>query len=305
MNQLEENHSDGLSIFEPPPLNTAIQSKIWIQFPPSNQITECGVIEFVIPPQTAGYMDLKNSSLKVKLRITDSFGKPITDDANVGLACLPLQSIFSQIDCTLQQTPVGQVGRNYPYKAYIDTLLSTRESEKVLRESQLFIKDNPGVDDPDVKSGMNTGLYMRSMYTNKGQIVEMEGPIHIDIFQQNRLLINGVGLALRLWPSKDAFRLISNEDDASYKVQILDVSFNLCLQKPNAGVLIAHTNLIKDSPAIYPYMNSNISVSSISKGQNAHSENHLFQGEISFQLIVTLLESASFGGVYKKNPFFF
>jgi hypothetical protein len=107
-------------------------------------------------------------------------------------------------------------------------LLSTRESEKVLRESQLFIKDNPGFDDPDVKYGMNTGLYMRSRYTNKGEIVEMEGPIHIDIFQQNRLMVNGVGLAL----SKDVFRLISNEDDASYKVQILDVSFNLCLQKP-------------------------------------------------------------------------
>lgn len=118
-------------------------------------------------------------------------------------------------------------------------------------------------------------------------------------------MINGVGLALRLLPSKDAFRLISSEDDASYKVQILDVSFNLCLQKPNAGVLIAHTNLIKDSPAIYPYMNSDISVSSVSKGQYAHSENHLFQGEIPSQLIVTLLESSSFGGVYTKNPFIF
>jgi hypothetical protein len=139
-----------------------------------------------------------------------------------------------------------------------------------LRESQLFIKDNPGVDDPDVKSGMKTGLYiflyMTSRYANKGEIVEMEGLIDIDLFQQNRLMVNGFGLVLRLWPSKDAFRLISNEDDASYKVQILHVSYNLCLQKPNAGVLIAHTNLIKDSPAIYRYMNSTISVSSISKG---------------------------------------
>jgi hypothetical protein len=112
MHQLEENRSDGLSIFEPPPLNTAIQSKIWIQFPLCNQITECGVIEFVIPPQTAGYMDLKNSSLKVKLKVTDSFGKPITDDANVGLVCLPLQSIFSQNDCTLQQTPIRVNAKN-------------------------------------------------------------------------------------------------------------------------------------------------------------------------------------------------
>ena len=46
MNQLEDNHFDGLSMFEPPPLNTAIHSKIWIQFPPSNQITECGIHGF-------------------------------------------------------------------------------------------------------------------------------------------------------------------------------------------------------------------------------------------------------------------
>jgi hypothetical protein len=89
------------------------------------------------------------------------------------------------------------------------------------------------------------------MYTNKGQIVEMEGPIHIDIFQQNRLLVNGVGLALKLWPSKDGFRLISNEDDASYKVQILNVSFNLCLQKPTGSVLIAHANNLQVTVHVY------------------------------------------------------
>ena len=32
MNQLEENHSGGLSKFELPPLNTAIQSREWIEY---------------------------------------------------------------------------------------------------------------------------------------------------------------------------------------------------------------------------------------------------------------------------------
>lgn len=196
------------------------------------------------------------------------------------------------IDCSLQQKPVGQTGTNYPYKAYIATLLSTRKIEKV-------IKDNAGVDDPDVKSGMNTGLYL------SGRMSEMEGPVHIDIFQQNRLMLNGVSLALKLWPSTDAFRLITNEEDASYETQILDVSFKLCVQKPNPCGLIAHTNMIKELPAIYPYMNSTLAVASISKGEYGHSENNLFQGEIPSQLILTLMESNSFGGLYKKNPFFF
>ena len=52
-------------------------------------------------------------------------------------------------------------------------------------------------------------------------------------------------------------------------------------------------------------MNNSLTIASISKGQYAHSENNLFQGEIPSQLILTLMESSSFGGLYKKNPFFF
>lgn len=63
--------------------------------------------------------------------------------------------------------------------------------------------------------------------------------------------------------------------------------------------------MIKELPAIYPYMNSTLAVASISKGEYGHSENNLFQGEIPSQLILTLMESNSFGGLYKKNPFFF
>lgn len=73
--------------------------------------------------------------------------------------------------------------------------------------------------------------------------------------------------------------------------------------KPNPCGLIAHTNMIKELPAIYPYMNSTLAVASISKGEYGHSENNLFQGEIPSQLILTLMESNSFGGLYKKNPF--
>jgi hypothetical protein len=32
---------------------------------------------------------------------------------------------------------------------------------------------------------------------------------------------------------------MSGEEGAAYAVQILDASFKLCLQKPNAGVLMA------------------------------------------------------------------
>jgi hypothetical protein len=248
-------------------------------------------------------MDLRRSTLRVKVRLTDSDDKPIPKDENVGLVNLPLHSLFTQVDCSLQQTGVGQTGTNYPYKAYIE-LLSTSANDNVELNSQLFVKDAGG-DDPDVRSGGNTGLYLRSIYTNDGVILELEGPIHLDVFQQNRLIINGVSLSLKFHQSKNAFRLMSNVENASYKVQIVDASFKLCVQKPNAGVLMAHNKLLEDETAIYPHLSSRFKIASVSKGEYSHSQNNLFEGEMPSQLIVALVSSAAYRGDYKKSPFFF
>jgi len=156
------------------------------------------------------------------------------------------------VDCSLQQTSVTQTGTIYPYKAYIDTLQETGGNDRVLRDSQLFEKDSPGNhDDADMRNGANDGLCIRSMYTDEGRFMELEGPLHLDVFSQKRLIVNGISLTLKLWPSKNAFRLMSSEEGAAYAVQILDASFKLCLQKPNAGVLMAHSKLLANGTAMY------------------------------------------------------
>lgn len=306
MYHLEENHDDELSVFTPPPTNIAIHSREWIEYRLINQISEYAALDFLIPPLSVGYMDLKRTTLKVKLRLTDASDKPVPQDANVGLVNAPIHAIFSQVDCNLQQTTVGQLGTNYPYKAYIDTLLNTGADDKVELNSQLFIKDEPDhYNDADVRSGPNNALFIRSQYTDGGLVLELESGLPLDIFQQKRLIINGVSLALKLWPSKHPFRLMSSDEDAAYKVQILDASLKLCVQKPNTGVLMAHNKLLEESTAIYPYVHSSFKISSVSKGEYSHSDNNLFQGEIPSQLIVGLVNSGAFEGDYKRSPFNF
>jgi hypothetical protein len=204
MNHLEENHEDELSVFTPPLTNTGVHTRQWIEYRPTNTISGESPWEFPIPPQSVGYMDLRRSTLKIKLRLINALGQPVAKDANVGLVNLPLQAVFSQVDCSLQQTSGTQTGTNYPYKAYIDTLLETSANDRVLRASQLFEKDSPGYHD-DVRNGANIGMYTRSMYTDEGRLLELEGPLHLDVFRQKRLIVNGVSLSLKLWPSKTHF----------------------------------------------------------------------------------------------------
>jgi hypothetical protein len=158
-----EKHLDGLSIFEAPPTDTALQAREWIEYRPTNQITEYAALEFNVPPQSSSYIDLNRSLIKIKCRLTKESGEPIDSDADtnpdkVALVNLALHSLVAQIDCMLQQTQVSQLGTNYPYKAYLDTIPGAPMDELVQLKSQLYFKDDDQDDlEPD---GSNHGLWI-------------------------------------------------------------------------------------------------------------------------------------------------
>ena len=53
-----------------------------------------------------------------------------------------------------------------------------------------------------------------------GEIVDLEGPLLNDVFQQPKLRLKGVGICIKLWPSLDAYRLISDSLTSDQKVQM-------------------------------------------------------------------------------------
>ena len=60
----------------------------------------------------------------------------------------------------------------------------------------------------DAKSGPNSGLINRYLATKGGKVVDLEGPLLMNVFRQPKLLLNGVSIGIKLWPSLDAFRLV-------------------------------------------------------------------------------------------------
>ena len=156
------HHTNTSTTTPPPPphhhIHHSLKSKEWIEYKPTNQINDTSAINFSITAQSSAYVDLKGSVLNVKLRLTNGYGTPVNEATVAGLVNTPLHSIFHQVDVTFQQMPLSHSGNNYPYKAYIDTILKTNENvQKGELTSQLFYKD-VGPDTDDAKSGPNSGL---------------------------------------------------------------------------------------------------------------------------------------------------
>ena len=149
------------------------------------------------------------------------------------------------------------------------------------------------------------GLFNRFLATTAGKIVDLEGPLFVDLFQQSRLLVNGVSIGIKLWPSLDAFRLISDSLNADQKVQIVDVRFKRCVQRLIGGVLVAHEKLFQEQQATYPYLRSEIKTTAIAPGQYGFSVDDLFQGLVPNKVILGLVSSASYSVDYIKRPLYF
>ena len=82
-----------------------------------------------------------------------------------------------------------------------------------------------------------------------------------------------------------------------YKVQIVDASFKLCIQRPNPALTMAHAKMLEKSHVVYPYLFSNLKTVFISRGEFSFSMEDVFQGEVPSTLIVGLVSSSAFSGL--------
>ena len=85
----------------------------------------------------------------------------------------------------------------YPYRAYIEILLSYGPATK---ESQLtgvmWFNDTPGHQDKTTAS--NKGFTSRKALTAQSKSVQMMGKLHLDLFCQEKYLLNHVDLKIKL-----------------------------------------------------------------------------------------------------------
>ena len=129
------------------------------------------------------------------------------------------------MDVYLNDTLVTPSSNTYPFRAYVDTVLSYgAEANNTQLTSQLWYKDTTVHMDTTTVDGGNTGLAERRRYIAESRIVEMMGRLHLDLFLQDRFLLNGVSIKLRFGRSKDAFSLMAGGQNPDYKVQIVDAA---------------------------------------------------------------------------------
>ncbi len=298
-----------LDLFSVPPTQTSIESGGWVEYNPISSITDATPIEFVIGGSGQDYVDLANTQLFVRAKITRAGGEAIAPAHHVGPVNLLLHSLFSEVELKINDTLVTSTNNTYPYRAYIETTLSYGPAAKKSQlTASLFYKDDAGHMEnanPHDVALLNKGFKKRHSFFENSSVVDMIGGLHTDLFFQDKYLPSDVGLRLRLVRNKDAFCLMSNTEAAAYKIQIIECKLLIRKVKLSPSVFLAHAKAFEVSNAKYPVRRVICKTFTVPAGNLNCSRENLFAGQLPTRLVIGCVDNDAFNGSYTKNPFNF
>ena len=311
----EDLLADDIHLFQTPPTQSSITSVNYVDIRPVNPLIDGSPVEFVIPNNSSQYVDLKGTKLHVKAKVTREDGSNLVidlDDSNDNVAPVTgwLHAMWEHVETKLNQQNISSSVQYYPYKAHIKALLNfPPEVHDSRLKTNFFYTDRPGflnapyMDDGNTVNGNNRGLNERYLEVAGSSVVEMQGRLFEDIMDCERLIPNMIEIKIKLFPSKHGFQLISSENDAKYKVKLLDAYLRVPMKTLSPSILTTYEETLKTKNAIFPFEENQIKAYTIPAGQQAFSVDDAFQGSVPTRLICFMVKSAAVNGSYNMNPF--
>ena len=300
-------YSGKLAIFQKKPNNDGELLETYIDYKSQGQLQNDSTLHFHVANNGSTYIDLSKSRLAMKVKIARKDGVAMKAEDLVSTANMPLHAMWRRMEFYLRDKLVSGSDTMYPYKAYIDYITSTSEQEqKTSGGAMLFYKDTPVffdiIPDTDVRGAKNEGFKDRYYSFMKGRTVELIDTPKLDFFNSDKLVINGVPMDLKLFPSSSEFVLLSKKND--YELKLLECSFRVCHVQVNPDIVLAHAEVMNEGVvAEYPFAHSDLKSYTIPPGLSTFSVDNMWLDRVPRNLILAFVDSDRYNGKIDQNPF--
>jgi hypothetical protein len=260
-------------------------------------------IEFKIPGNGTHYLDLSDSFLRIRLKVCHKDGSSLPETSTMGTTNLFLHSLFSQLDIYFNEKLVSTSNNGYPYRAYIETLLSYGEDYKRSQGGcALYYEDCAG----GVAEKANTGWASRKAHITKSKPVELIDKLRFNLGNQHRYILNDVNVRICLTRTPDAFSLFSTSSAEEAMIKLLSATYYIRKQVLFPSIILAHQRLLEKGEIVqYPFKNTEVKYFTISQGSSSAVEENIFMNSVPSRIVVGFVDSQAFNGEFSSNPFHF
>ena len=248
-------------------------------------------------------LDLSKTRLSVSVKIVADDGTGTKAADLCAFINNAMSSLFASAQVSLRNVVVSHSDYNYPFRAYLETVLNYSSAVKTFRlASQGFFHDEPAkFDNPE-----NPGFKLRKMQTADGNIYEFVGPLHVDICSQSLLLPSMLDFNVTLTPSRQEFVLQNfTSANKSFKPVIVDAKLLITKVKLHSPAAVSFEKAIAAVPVRIPIEYVKVNTISVPKGVTAHARDNIFSGNLPEKIIIGLVSNTTYSGVIETSPFNF
>ena len=193
-------------------------------------------------------------------QIVKKDGSSLPEDVDYSIVNLFPHALFSQIDLEIDGINLSSHDNLYPYKAYLETLLSYGSDAKLSHlTTSHFVKDT--AHNFENGSSGNNGYITRRKEVIGSKLFDFCINPHIDFFHTSRVLPSDISMKIKLIRSSDSFSILSStSDDLCVKIQSLSL-FVYRIQ-PSESIRQLHNKLFNKkmlcSPLLSPYVKNTL-----------------------------------------------
>ena len=291
----------GLGTFLKRSIQTSIVNSHTVTYIPITPADNPAQLGFNCSGHSDYYINLNSVRLLLRFKLVKTDRSDIaSDEANTdGCFNNLLHPMFSSVSVSLNGKPYTLHETNYHYKAYLEKLLNYGSDAS---GTHLWFLDSP-ISDGAFK---NTGHATRLHYLGNSNTIAIFGRLHADLFNSDKMLINGVDMNIKLTREPEGFYLLAPSSYNKLCIKILDATLFITQVDLKPPLPLAHANVLGMKPkAHYPVTHTQIIPFTTSSGSQQVSIDNAFLWSIPERILIALVKNTAFVGSPNTNSFHF
>ena len=182
-----------LDIFTVPPTQVVIEKSVETEHRPTSTLNSSSIIEFNISTSPDEYILFYETyfyiSAKIKLSSTTPLSIGETEWKSVEPVRNFMHSMIKMVEVSIGGKEITRSPQTYAYRAYLENLLGFEQSSK-----NSFLSSIGWKSDADLKEMMKPKTFSES----EGKEFEFYGKLHTDLTFQNKAIIGGSNISVRI-----------------------------------------------------------------------------------------------------------
>ena len=271
-----------------------------------------GTLEFVITPATDLYRDLNNSTLELTIKVVAANGADLGANDPVAPTNLMLHSLFDTVSVHLCGRDVTLGDSLYPYRAYLETLLTydqsvleTRGVVEGWQKDQHDLMNNVTLTAQQGQPDPNPGWIARRKMIAASRVFTLIGRPHLDLFHQNLDIPPGCPMSIKFTPSSTPFAFIGGPAFAGVKVTLMKARMLIRTKRVCPELILAHKEMLQTTNIRIPHNRVTVNKYAIGNGIQSNSIPLNFPAKLPKRIFIGFVLNTAATGNIGQNPFEF